>query len=239
MKNTVRLVLGIMMAGCIYYLALYAIPSFGLLKGLLKLSWISKGDITQISLLVLSFILICLLSKGNLSTYGFSPAKTKQLIKSVLISIPVPLVMIVVTMIMIIITGTIPKGSHPAAKYGLIKTIISIWLIASTCEEIFYRGLILSFLAPLKEYGFKLFGSHISLPVIVSAIGFGLGHLCLLSQMEGTVVTGIVVSATLLGFIAGYFREKTGSLVPAIAAHMTFNIVGFTIGSLLGGGANV
>jgi membrane protease YdiL (CAAX protease family) len=238
MKNTVRLALGIMMGGCIYYLSLYVIPSFGLFKGLLRLSWISKGDITQISLLVLSLILIYLLSKGNLSAFGFSPAKTKQLVKPVLISIPVPLVMIAVVIIMIIITGTIPKGEHPAAKFGMVKTIISIWLIASTCEEIFYRGLILSFLAPLKEYGFKLFGSHISLPVIVSAIGFGLGHLCLLNQMEGMIVVSIVVSATLLGFIAGYFREKTGSLVPAIAAHMTFNIVGFAIGSLLGGGAN-
>jgi hypothetical protein len=121
----------------------------------------------------------------------------------------------------------------------MVKTIISIWLIASTCEEIFYRGLILSFLAPLKEYGFKLFRSHISVPVIVSAIGFGLGHLCLLNQMESIIVVGIVISATLLGFIAGYFREKTGSLVPAIAAHLTFNIVGFAIGSLLGGLANV
>jgi membrane protease YdiL (CAAX protease family) len=239
MKNTVRLVLGIIMGGCIYYLSLYVIPSFGLLKGLMRLSWISKGDITQISLLVLSLILIGLLSKGNLPTFGFSPAKVKQLVRPVLVSIPVPFLMIVVTMIMIIITGTIPKGEHPAAKYGLIKTIISIWLIASTCEEIFYRGLILGFLAPLKEYGFKLFGSHISVPVIVSAIGFGLGHLCLLNQVGSTIVVGIVVSATLLGFIAGYFREKTGSLVPAIAAHMTFNIVGFAIGSLLGGGANL
>jgi membrane protease YdiL (CAAX protease family) len=238
MKNTIRLVLGIVMGGCIYYLSLYVIPSFSLFKGLMKLSWISKGDITQISLLLLSLILICLLSKGKFSTYGFSPAKAKQLIKPVLISIPIPLVMIVVTMIMVIVTGTIPKGKHPAAEYGTVKTIISIWLIASTCEEIFYRGLILSFLTPLKEYGFKLFRSHISVPVIVSAIGFGLGHLCLLNQMESIIVVGIVVSATLLGFIAGYFREKTGSLVPAITAHMTFNIVGFAIGSLLGGEAN-
>jgi len=227
------------MGGCIYYLSLYVIPSFILPEGLMKPSWISKGDITQISLLVLSLVLIYLLSKGNLSTYGFSPVKIKQLIKPVLISIPVPLVMIIVTIIMTIITGIIPKGEHPAAKYGVVKTIISIWLLASTCEEIFNRGLILSFLAPLKEYGFKLFGSHISLPVTISAIGFGLGHLCLLNQMGSTIVTGIVVSAILLGFIAGYFREKTGSLVPAIAAHMTFNIVGFTISSLLGGGANV
>jgi membrane protease YdiL (CAAX protease family) len=239
MKNTVRLVLGILMGGCIYYLSLFVIPSFILPNESTKPSWISKGDITQISLLVFSLVLIYLFSKGNLSAYGFSPVKIKQLIKPVLISIPVPLVMIVVTIIMTIITGIIPKGEHPAAKYGTVKTIISVWLIASTCEEIFNRGLILSFLAPLKEHGFKLFGSHISLPVTISAIGFGLGHLCLLNKMEGTVVTGIVVSATLLGFIAGYFREKTGSLVPAIAAHMTFNIVGFAIGSLLGGGANV
>ena len=40
------------------------------------------------------------------------------------------------------------------------------------------------------------------------------------------MLIAILVSTTVLGFIAGYYREKTGSLLPAISAHTTFNIVG-------------
>jgi membrane protease YdiL (CAAX protease family) len=43
--------------------------------------------------------------------------------------------------------------------------------------------------------------------------------------MDSRMVVLIVISATALGFIAGYFRERTNSLMPAIAVHMTFNIV--------------
>jgi len=51
--------------------------------------------------------------------------------------------------------------------------------------------------------------------------------------MSYVIVISIVVSATLLGFIAGYYREKTGSLLPAIAAHITFNIVAFGIPTIM------
>jgi membrane protease YdiL (CAAX protease family) len=40
------------------------------------------------------------------------------------------------------------------------------------------------------------------------------------------MVALVVPTATILGFIAGYFREKTGSIVPAIVAHFVFNVVG-------------
>ena len=65
------------------------------------------------------------------------------------------------------------------------------------------------------------------------AVLFGLAHLCLIGRMPGAMLPVIVLSTTLLGFIAGYFREKTGSLIPAIAAHITFNIVGYGVPKLL------
>jgi len=111
--------------------------------------------------------------------------------------------------------------------------LITVAFFASICEEIFYRGLIYSFLAPLAALRFKFFKIYVSLPVAVSGLMFGLGHLCLLGRMNLAMVNGILISATLLGFIAGYYREKTGSLLPAIAAHITFNLVGFGIPMIL------
>jgi membrane protease YdiL (CAAX protease family) len=40
------------------------------------------------------------------------------------------------------------------------------------------------------------------------------------------MVVFIVINATILGLLAGYYRETSGSIIPAIAVHMTFNVVG-------------
>jgi membrane protease YdiL (CAAX protease family) len=47
------------------------------------------------------------------------------------------------------------------------------------------------------------------------------------------LLIGILISTTVMGFIGGYYRERSGSLLPAIAAHMTFNVVGTTVPMLL------
>ena len=125
-------------------------------------------------------------------------------------------------------TGVAPdKLGGSGMEKSILNFLMTIVIIASTCEEIFYRGLIYGYLAPLKKYGFNLFRAFISLPVIVCGLMFGLGHFCLIGQMNKIIVISIVISATLLGLIAGYYREKSGSILPAIIAHMTFNIVAF------------
>jgi len=40
--------------------------------------------------------------------------------------------------------------------------------------------------------------------------------------------------AVIFGVIAGYYREKTGSLVPAVIVHMKFNISGSFVDFLVG-----
>ena len=109
---------------------------------------------------------------------------------------------------------------------GVPRFVLSVVLLASICEEVFARGLVLGFLAPLKRYSLAVLRWRLSAPVLISALGFGLGHLCLLGSMDSRMVVLIVVNAAVLGLLAGYHREKTGSILPAIAVHMAFNIVG-------------
>ena len=109
---------------------------------------------------------------------------------------------------------------------GLPQTVLFVWIIASICEEVFYRGLLQGVLDPLRKYGVRVLGVRFTAPVALCAVAFGLGHLCLRGMVPTPMLIAILISTTALGFIAGYFREKTGSLVPAIAAHMTFNVVG-------------
>ena len=231
MKNSVRLIQTIILWACIYFLSVFVIPSISFIAGFVKShSWINNGDITQIMFLVISLILMYLFSNGKLSTFGFKSVKISKLAKSVLIAFIFSFVLIILNIIIMAIAGPATEGGESSRMTGgMLKTIISVWIIASICEELFCRGLIQGFLAPLKKYGFKLFKLDISVPVGVSALLFGIGHFCLWGRMPNLMVVFSVINATILGTIAGYHREKTGSIIPAIAVHMTFNIVGYLV----------
>ena len=49
----------------------------------------------------------------------------------------------------------------------------------------------------------------------------------------GAMTIAICVSAGLLGLVAGYYRQQTQSLLPAIIVHALFNIGGTLPGWLL------
>jgi membrane protease YdiL (CAAX protease family) len=69
---------------------------------------------------------------------------------------------------------------------------------------------------------------------LITATFFGLVHLALLSQGAATLqAITIVLVALILGIIAGYFRDKTGSLVAPIIVHSLFNITGSIVGSAI------
>jgi membrane protease YdiL (CAAX protease family) len=64
-----------------------------------------------------------------------------------------------------------------------------------------------------------------------SAVLFGTMHLGLLfSKVEIAAVVVIVLSVTALGYVCATARARTGSLRPAIAAHVMFNVGAFLAG---------
>ena len=63
--------------------------------------------------------------------------------------------------------------------------------------------------------------------MLVGALFFASMHVMLLTTgMGSSAVFNIVLSAFILGVVAGYYREKTESLIPAIFVHMLFNVGG-------------
>lgn len=234
MKDYIRLTSGIVMAIVIFLLALWVVPFIGFISAAIESSPISYGEVTQITLLIASLILIRVFSKGDFISYGFRLVGLKKLIKSALISITAVILFFIVLNIIMMATGiAADKLGDSGIEKSTINFLVTIVIIASTCEEIFYRGLIYGYMAPLKKYGFNFIRAYISLPVIVCGLMFGLGHFCLIGQMNKIIVISIVISATLLGLIAGYYREKSGSILPAIVAHMTFNIVAFGLPTIM------
>ena len=64
-----------------------------------------------------------------------------------------------------------------------------------------------------------------SVPVLTSALFFGAMHV-VLWPILGPAALVVICLAAILGLIAGHYREKTGSLIPAILIHAFFDIGG-------------
>ena len=131
------------------------------------------------------------------------------------------------------ITSSVASSGVSFLEGSFLSSIILVWIIASSVEEIFYRGFLQTFLEPLKDIGLKLGKVYLSLPVILTALMFGFMHLCLKGKLPWQMVRFIIFNATVLGLIAGYYREKTGSLIPAYFVHLTFNVVGMGLPQIM------
>jgi sodium transport system permease protein len=81
-------------------------------------------------------------------------------------------------------------------------------VLPAVCEELAFRGFVLS---GLRKLGSKRWA------IGISAVFFGVAH--------GVIQQSI--SATALGLVIGYVAVQTGSLIPCMLFHMTYNGVGF------------
>ena len=185
--------------------------------------------INHTAMLVFSIIIMLAVSKGKLSRYGFKLAGNIQLKHVISWGLGLG---IISTLIEAALPG---KESIVWEELSFLQTVVFVWLYASICEEVFVRGLIQSSLSPLTQYGFTVFERRISLPVLISALLFGLVHLVQSAMGAGSYqVLVIVFFAFALGMVAGYQRERTESLVPAIMVHMFANVGGSLASYLIG-----
>ena len=176
----------------------------------------------HLAMFVFSILIILFLNKGKLKGYGFSWNLDFPVAKIVLISISFGFIFSIIEHYFIH-----SSSENPTVDFSFIERIIYIWFLASIAEEVLTRGLIQGYLSPLKHIGIRVFKYYISLPILVGALFFGAMHLMLLSMgVDIYSVMNIVVFGTLLGLIAGYQKEKTNSLIPAIIVHLCFNVGG-------------
>jgi Type II CAAX prenyl endopeptidase Rce1-like len=121
------------------------------------------------------------------------------------------------------------RGMRGLAAYGLPGLILWIWIISSTVEEVFCRGWFQSLVAGPDENDSH--GERTLAPIIWSAALFGTMHLPLLfAGLDIAAAMVIVLSVTALGYVCATARAQTGSLRPALAAHVLFNVGGFLAG---------
>jgi len=183
--------------------------------------FIPSSFVTHTFMWLLSLIIIYILTKGKPQEYGFTKGDFHLTPKIFLWVVPTG-ILSALNFIGSRLTGEIEQAN--ALLY--LKDILFIWIYASICEEIFTRGLLQSFLSPLTKYGFMLAKKwRISLPVLFSGLYFGAMHIVLVTRI-GPAVIVVMTMAAGLGIVAGYHREKTDSLIPAIIIHGLFNIGG-------------
>jgi membrane protease YdiL (CAAX protease family) len=125
------------------------------------------------------------------------------------------------TTLVILLAGL--RGLRPVVGgYSFGAVLFWVWIVSSVSEEIFCRG----WFQASTEGGAGLSA------LLPSAILFGAMHLVLLVARVDIGSTTVIVAATsLLGLLAAWARAGSGSLYPAIAAHLAFNV-----GGVLGGG---
>ena len=106
---------------------------------------------------------------------------------------------------------------------SFIKTLISVWIWSSICEEVFNRGLLQTLLDVFRKYKFL----KLSVSVWISGMIFGAMHFSVFKFSNSVFfVLFIVFNTTTLGVLAAYYREKSESIFPAILVHIIGNIAG-------------
>ncbi len=177
-------------------------------------------------MLAVSLILILASSTGDPSKFGFTRPKVRGAYGAAIMWGAI----LGAVASSVTVTSRV-GGIGPLKGLSFVQIILLVWVLASVAEEILVRGYVQSYLEPLMDRGFTVFHLRISLPVIMSAIFFAIMHIILLATGTSILTTYIVVVfAFFLGLVAAYQRERTGSILPALAAHVSFNI-----GGVLGG----
>lgn len=207
----------------VWFLACFIVPivvmSSGIAKPLMEtLSWYGPAEVTQ-TVLLLCALVITLVWKKGFAAAGFRLGSGRWVLIACAVAIAVAVTSNLLEELLFPL-HTALEGDHPAVSGILLRDVLSVWIGASFIEEYLLRGVLMRILIDEgKEMKFFAWQN------IVPALQFGIIHLPLLNFMPGRIVASIVFNAVLLGLIAGYYRQKSNSLLPAYCVHMLFNVV--------------
>jgi len=145
-----------------------------------------------------------------------SPVQTLQLRAGRLMALPVAVLLAVCLHPVAVVISHLINELYPVSEVaqqqfsnmfdevGVWQLLLLVAVVPAICEELAFRGFILS---GLRHLGRKWQA------IVLSAIFFGLAHQ-LLQQSIG---------ACLIGLVIGYLAVQTGSVWPCILYHMTHN----------------
>jgi membrane protease YdiL (CAAX protease family) len=164
--------------------------------------------------LALSWIIVWLVQKRNLSVLGFSPTK-KRLIGFLLFFI-ISVACCALGFLMKQYLGNQDWKLNPALSASLVLEGIRWNIISVLFEELIFRGVLLYIL--IKRLG-------ATKAIIISAVGFGIYHWFSFGVIGNPMGMAIAfISTGLMGLVLGYAYAKTFSLYIPIAIHFGWNL---------------
>lgn len=210
--------LGRVAAGVLLGLAVF-LPSFNAPRwlGFPRDGFVPPTFLTHALMATLSILVITVLLRRRVGDFGFRRGSFHWSPRYLLWLAPMALLSLL---------EFLSVGRESVAIVACLKTILFVWIWASIGEEILMRGLVQGYLEPLRRFGFRVLGRwFVSAPVLVAGVMFGLLHVVLWRSI-GPMALVPMGLGMILGTVAGYHRERTGSLIPAIFIHALFNVGG-------------
>lgn len=146
----------------------------------------------------------------SLADFGLKSCRARYAVGAVAVSIPLALGV-----------AWLLEGAHePGPLSGLTLSPFLAWLyfavFAPIQEECIFRGLVQSVATRVMERGALPNSRAAIMGVLIAAAVFAVVHL--------VVGPWTAAAALLLGLIAGDFRRRSNSLLPAILVHSAFNV---------------
>ena len=146
----------------------------------------------------------------RLADYGFGLPAPRYVMFAVILSAPIG------TMVALLLSGAHEPG--PLAGLHLSAWLVVLYFVvgAPVQEEVIFRGLLQTTLAH--------HGTLPAPPRVTSAVAASLWVAVLFGAIHLAVGPYTAAAAFVLGAMAGEFRRRSGSLIPAVICHAFFNL---------------
>ncbi|MDR0659431.1 MAG: CPBP family intramembrane metalloprotease [Prevotellaceae bacterium] len=216
MKDYERVIYGLAITAAIYFIAIFSTNWIRFSGGFTPGSFV-----THSVMLLLSIAAIVIFKKSV--DFNISMPKLKNIIMPIIVGVAITFLSGILMSIITKMLGQEVEAHPSLLTMGPLQVFLFVFIYASIAEEFLFRGFLLNILKPLSKYKVSIF----SIPVIISALTFGLGHLVLISaDVSGLFIMRILVFTTAMGLAAGYYQEKYKNISYAIVVHMAGNLFG-------------
>lgn len=191
--------------------------------------WLYFHHFFQMALAIITILLL----GGGFKNYGFTlKSKNLYISPAIIVGVMFGIIMTLVDHLPVIISGSKITG-YALNTTNVIGWLSFEWIFAGLSEEIFIRGLMMTFLMKYFSGHLRFFKWDVHVAGVIIAVLFALMHLS--SFWTGNLIYAIgqQIYAFILGLCYAYFYEKSRSLLSPILAHNLSNGIEFVILFLL------
>jgi membrane protease YdiL (CAAX protease family) len=214
------------------YLAVRLIPNYEALME--ESSWVF-ADLVHVPQFLIPLALICILTRGRLSEYGFNlkqnpPVFTHKRMLALGVFCGLLMSLKYVSQVSSGLPVDIPR---PVTAVNVLGNLTFQWIVVGLSEETMFRGLIQTYLMKNLRGSVKVLGHVLHVGTVIGAIFWGLFHFINILVMPLDSVVFYVVFTTFAGLLMGYAYQESGSLFTTILVHNSLFGVPLTIGYIL------